>query len=452
MNLKLMTLGSALAISAAMAQEAPAVAAPAAEQAPAAEAPAAAPATDTTAAQAPAAEATATDSTAAQAPAAEPAAEQAAAPAPAAEPAPAAAPAAEPAAEPAADQASADKFNVLHGNTYNSAGNEAGAATMSSNLAVPSRMFGSKLFYVEPTLQTGVVSFGTETSTYFLGFDNSQKLGLLTAGFANKSFGVSVNAALGKEFTSTDDNNDSETSKTQAGDDFGAKAGFNLGAYELGVSVDWLTTDEENNWENKGGEYDEDFYDIAANVNLSNSPSGKNWFWSLGLDFLRHNLTTTSGSDTESDPDSYTSFTPYFNIGGTILSVANARVLIGLNTNIPVAIYDKIDGVRDNEMEIALTTAPNALAELTLADHWIINAGVTHTWVLLDYQSDKPKNGDEKSTFEFVTSQTLVQAGVRFQYNNYALEASVANGFYDDPLCGFAGDGMIASIGGFIFF
>lgn len=428
MNLKLLTLGTAIAVSAAMAQEAPVEAAPAAEQAPAAEVPAAEPAAE----PAPVAEA------------------------PAAEPAPVAeAPAAE--AQTAEAPANGDVFGVLHGNTYNAVGNEAGAATMQSNMNVPVRMAGSKLFYIEPTLQTGVVAFGSESSTYFLGFDNSQKLGLLTAGYANKAFGVSVNAALGKNFHSVDDDAETETSTTFAGDDLGAKAGFNLGAFELGVSVDWLTTADEKNNENKAGEHSEDFYDLSANVNLSNGPSGKNVFWSLGLDFLRHNVSTTEspkkGKETETiDPETYMSFTPYFNIGGTILSVANARVLLGLNTNIPVAIFDDIDEVRSNTMEIALTTAPNVLAELALADHWIINAGVTHTWVLFDYQGQKPEGGDKVTDFDFVTSSTVAQAGIRFQYNNYALEASIANTFYNNPLCGFGGDDMMASLGGFIFF
>lgn len=440
MNLKLLTLGTAVAISAAMAQtEAPAAvaepAAPAAEAAPATEA-------------APVAE-----------PAAEPAPVQEApapAPAPVAEPAPAPAPVAEaaPAAEPAAD---ADRFSVLHGNTYNSAGNEAGASTMSSNLSVPVRMFGSKLFYIEPTLKTGVVSFGSESTTFFLGFDDSDNLGLITAGFAKKNFGISIDASLGKSFTSIDDDDDTQNSSTEAGDDIGIKAGINLGAFELGLKADWLTVKTENNTETKDGEYDEDYYDLSANVNLSNGPSGKNVFWSAGLDFLRHNLEQTTspkkGKERKvTDEESFLGFSPYFNIGGTILKASNARVLIGLNTGIPVKIYDEIEGERSSKFDISLQTAPNVLGELALTDHWIINAGVTHTWDLVEFSSEKEDGEDKVTDLNFRSGKTSAQAGVRFQYTNYALEASIANGFYSNPLCGFAGDSMIASIGGFIFF
>ena len=457
MNLKLLTIGTAVAISAAMAQNAtqPAAeqaAAPAAEQ-PAAEQ-AAAPAAEQPAAEqaAPAEEA---------APAEQPA-EQVAAPAPEPEPAPAPAPAAEPAAEPAAPEAATaeaaapGRFDVLHGNSYNAVGNEAAAATIGGNMAIPVDMFGSKLVYVEPTLQTGAVAFGNEGTTYFLGFDNSAALGLLTAGFAKQSFGVSINASLGKIYTSTDNDAEDETYTTQPGDDIGLKAGFILGGYKLSASADWLTIREEKDQENKGGEYDEDFFDIAANLNLSNAPSGKNWFWSLGLDFLRHNLTTTTKPEkgkevTETDPESNLTFKPYFNIGGTILSVENARVLIGLNTNVPVIIYDDIENEREGALEVGLNTTPNILAELALTNCWIIHAGVGHTWTLFDYATVE-QNKTETSTITFHTNKTTVDTGIRFQYNNYALEANIAKNFYNDPLGGFNGDAMIASLGGFIFF
>ena len=463
MNLKLLTLGTAVAISAAMAQTAAPAAAPAAEQ-PAAAQQAAAPAEQPAAEQAAPAEQPA-EQAAEQAPAEQPAEQAAAAPAPAPapEPAPAPAPAAEPAAEPAAQETAAvssDRFNVLHGNSYNAVGNEAAAATVGGNMAVPVDMFGSKLVYIEPTLQTGVVAFGSASTTFFLGFDNSAELGLLTAGFAKKSFGLSINAALGNTLISKDDDDETETQITQPGDDLGLKAGFILGGYKLSASVDWLTIREETDTETKNREYDEDFFDLAANVNFSNAPSGKNWFWSVGLDFLRHNLTTTTKPNkgketTETDKESNLTFTPYFNIGGTILGVDNARVLIGLNSRLPVIVRDDIDNERESAVEFGLKTTPNILAELALTNNWIIHAGVAHTWTLFDYSTVEDiegKNKTQTTTSEFETNRTTVDTGIRFQYNNYALEANIAKNFYNDPLGGFNGDPMIASLGGFIFF
>jgi len=447
MNLKLLTLGTAVAISAAMAQNA-APAAPAQPAAqPAAAQPAAAPAEQPAAEQAaPAAEAAPAEQAAPAeeaAPAEQPA-EQVAAPAPA------------PEAAPAEEAAAPTRFDVLHGNSYNAVGNEAAAATIGGNMAIPVDMFGSKLFYVEPTLQTGAVAFGNEATTYFLGFDNSRDLGLLTAGLAKQTFGVSVRASLGKTFTNVDDNADTETSTTQPGDDIGASAGFILGGYKLAVSADWLTIAEDNDVETKNNEKDDHFFDISANVSLSNAPSGKNVFWSVGLDFLRHNLTSTNkpkgGKEvTETDPNSHLLFSPYFNIGGTILSAENARILIGLNTELPIIIYDDIDDERESAMEFGLNTTPNILGELALTNCWIIHAGVAHTWTLFDYATETVGK-TETSEITFYTSKTTVDTGIRFQYNNYALEANIAKNFYNDPLGGFNGDPMIASLGGCLIF
>ena len=448
MNLKLLTIGTAVAISAAMAQNAtPAPAAQPAEQ------PAAQPVAE---APAPAEDQQAVEAAPAEQPA-EPAIVAEPAPAPAPEPAPVAEPAPAPAPAPeAAAPASSDRFNVLHGNSYNAVGNEAAASTIAGNMGIPVDMFGSKLFYVEPTLQTGVVSFGNESSTYFLGFDNSRDLGLLTAGIAMQSFGVSINASLGKTLSNLDDEADTQNYKTEPGDDIGLKAGLLLGGYKLGFLIDWLTIDEEKDSESDAVEYDEDFFDISANVVFSNAPSGKDVFWSVGLGFLRHNLTTTtkpkSGKEvTETNPDSYLKFSPYFNIGGTILSVENARVLLGLNTNLPVFIYDDIDDERESKTEFGLKTTPNILGELALTNCWIIHAGAAHTWTVFDYRSEKVGKS-KPSEVEFKTNKTTVDTGVRFQYNNYALEANIAKNFYTDPLGGFNGDDMIASLGGFIFF
>ena len=146
---------------------------------------------------------------------------------------------------------------------------------------------------------------------------------------------------------------------------------------------------------------------------------------------------------------------PYFNVGGTILSAENARILIGLNTELPVLIYDDIDEERESAMEFGINTTPNILGELALTNCWIIHAGVAHTWTLFDYATSTAIDGKDKtksSKFTFYTNKTTVDTGIRFQYNNYALEANVAKNFYNDPLGGFNGDPMIASLGGFIFF
>lgn len=448
MNLKLLTLGTAVAVSAALAQtEAPVAEAPV-EQAPVAEAPAeAAPVAEAPAEAAPVAEAPAEAAPVAEAPAeAAPVAE-----APVAEPA-------APVAEAPAAEASSSIFDVLHGNTYNSVGNEYGSSSVSSNLAAPHRMFGLNMVYIEPTIETGLVSFAfSESMTAFIGFDHSGDLGLLQAGLATQSFGFYLQAGMDHAWSSIDDDgNEVSDSKTGAGDDFGATASFLLGGYDLSVNVDWLTTKDQFSEETDNREFTQNFWDLSANINLGNSPSNPKIGWSIGLDFLRHNMTAATepkkGKEkTESDLSSHFNISPYFNMGGTILSTSNARVLLGLNTQLPFYLFDEIENVREGYFGMALQTSPNILAELALGQWFIAYAGVTHQWTVFSMETLTEGDVDEFG-IAINTDATVVDAGLRFQYSNYALEASLTKKFFSDPLCGFNGDSMVASIGGFIFF
>ena len=89
--------------------------------------------------------------------------------------------------------------DILHGNAYNSVGNEAAASTIGGNVGFPHFMHGSKLVYFDVTQQQGVVAFG-DSWTYFLSFDNNEDMGLLTAGIAFGKFGVSIDYSMGKSW------------------------------------------------------------------------------------------------------------------------------------------------------------------------------------------------------------------------------------------------------------
>ena len=137
MNIKLVSIVSALAISAAVAQdyddeyeEAPAAAAESTQEEASEPEPAPAPA--------PAAPAVADDED--EAPVAK--TEEVAAP---------------------AEQAKG--LDVLHGHAYNTVGNEAAASTVRGNMAVPYKMAGAKLFYVEPTDKYGALALGSGSMT-----------------------------------------------------------------------------------------------------------------------------------------------------------------------------------------------------------------------------------------------------------------------------------------------
>ena len=382
---------------------------------------------------------------------------------------------------------------MLRGNAYNNVGNQAAASTVADVLGSPYQMAGKKFVYLEPTNNFAAVSFGTGL-TKFLAFDNSQGLGLATVGVANSAFGVAVSYALGKQWTSSEVTSANrkttqDESAVTGGDRVDLVFAMPIGGLDLTLNGSWITyqreigsTTEVKTVNNKvKDERDEDFWNILGGAMVSNTPSAKNLAWSAGATFFRHeNFTERKHSDKENSdnnyktevtgPDAYISVTPRFNIAGTILSASNARVLLGLNTRAPLVFYDEIkekaefaddDVNKDNYFTMGVYTAPNIFAELGLGNCWMVFGGASYDWALFtmrngefieDYKDKDNKETTKTTIISMATGVATVQAGARFQYSNFALEATIANGFYNDPLTGFNGGDMIANLGAFINF
>ena len=326
-HLLLIALGLAASVQA---QNAPAAAQPAPAAVPVAEpAPAAAPVAEPAPAADPAAPAAVAEPAPATVPVAEPApAAEPAAPAAVAEPAPDSADAsnttetvaaaesapaadstavepapvatADSAAVAATDSLAKDSSNVakapvnklgdiLHGNAYNTVGNEAAASTIGGNVGFPHFMFGSKLAYFDPIEQQGVVAFG-DSWTYFLSFDNNDDadLGLLTAGIAFQKFGASLDYSLGKAWRWTDhaDGTDETERSSTAGSVVGANFSLNLGSFDILLSGHYATPYGNHFLDQTDSEIEDDAW--AAQGYLGVSYSGDVYYWTLGVEGVRN--------------------------------------------------------------------------------------------------------------------------------------------------------------------
>ena len=362
---------------------------------------------------------------------------------------------------------STPNFDVLRSRAYNIVENQAAAATIADNLGKPHEMHGSKLVYLEPSLEYAAVAFG-ETNTYFLSFQNTTgSHGLVSAGLATAAFGVEIYAAIGKTWTLRDESNrDYSESNVEAGDEIGAIYSMGLGDLDLTVSADWLTTSYESstntdvNSSKNHFENEKDYWDLRVKAAVSNTPrKNKVFAWSAGLSFLRHNLTERTLDEDEetlkASLDSRIEIEPSFNVGLEILKANNARVLLGLNTRIPFAIFDNIENkknyTRRDHLSVGVITRPNILAELALNDNWLLFGGASYRWNVFAteylYEADSDINA-----FAMKSGTVNVDAGVRFQYKNYAVEAAINNAFFNNPLAGFNGNTFIANFGGFIHF
>ena len=441
MNIKLISVAAALAVSAAVAQdyddeyeeEAPAAAAESAQEeedeAPAAPAPApAAPAIEDEREEAPVA-----------------------------------------AVESAPAEAPSGALSVLHGNAYNMVGNEAAAATIGGDMDAVYKMAGRKLIYVEPSDQYGALSLASGSMTYLLAFDNSEKLGMLTAGIATKGFGVAVDVALDKRFYSNEQKaanfkSTADTTTTGRGDYLAARVGVLLGGMDLTARVSWLTYKNENDWENDNGnaktEHDEDWWNLGARVALSNGPSAKSLAWSAGLAFARHSDWTkdTQGNTSVevTGENAYTHIEPFFNLGLPVITAANANVFVGLNTFVPIRIYDEIkEGTgeatkKNNRNAFGLITSPNILGEMALTENWIVFGGANYAWNVFTREGKTIEQGaaeDNTSIITMKTGSTYANAGLRFQYQNFTAEASVA-----DELDSQSWSGLVGHLGVFLTF
>ena len=405
--------------------------------------------------------------------------------APAAEaPAPAPAPAAAPAAE---DTASAKRVKPMRGIAYNRVSNPAADATIQDNIQKPYKMAGAKLVYMEPTSSYSAVAFG-EGSTKFISFEQFSTLGLATAGIANKSFGASISYALGKEIemTTTRDAYEQNTENTyavSANDIIRVRFAMPLGAFDLNATAYWLTYQNQVSTfeEDKDAdgttteEVDNDFWDLGAAVFVSNDPSAKRVFWNAGVNFTRHEnayqrerksgSTKTTTETTGKEAHLY--IQPSLNIGGTVLQSKLARVLLGLNTRIPLVFYDEFEDKsnknKDSYFTMGVYTTPNIFAELKLGNCWKIFGAANYIWnvfsmedeeFITDYNDELDIVKNNATHIQMRTGATNVNLGARFQYSNFALEASIENTFYSNPFRGFADENtnFIANIGGFIYF
>lgn len=450
MNFKLMPIAISIALSAAVAQESSeTTAAPAEETAVAESTKNEVPAPEATASEPQAAassEATAVEASKVEATVAEATAEQA--------------------LDAVSDTAKAN-FDILRGRAYNFyTANQAAAYTIADKIAKPHEMAGSKLVYLEPSLDYAALAFG-DNSTYFVSLQNKYDLGLLTAGYANKSFGAEVYAAIGKTWRLTDGSNrDSSTATVNAGDLIGAVYSMPLGNLDLTVNAYWLTTTTERSTEEDisstkvHNEREQDYWDINLTGTVSNTPAAEKKFsWSAGAQLLRHNRTETVVDDddetTRATLDSRWEVSPFFNFGLPILSTNNARVLIGTNTNITFQIYDdiatKVTETRKDHIAMGIYTSPNILAELALSDNWLVFGGASYLWKVFATEYLYESRSDILG-FGMESGKVAVNAGARFQYKNFALEAAINDVIFNNPLAGFNNNAIIARLGGFIHF
>lgn len=349
-----------------------------------------------------------------------------------------------------APKAEAKGLDVLHGNAYNLVGNEGGAATIGSNMASLYKMAGSNLIYIEPSGEQGVLALTMGGITFFGGLSNSNvqgsDVGILTVGASLGAMGFGLDFGIDKNWHSEEtNNNESSTSTYGAGDIMALKFGMNFGALDLAANLFWVNFADEEDTETAAQEITNDRWDLGLSVTVSNSPVAKNIFWSAGLGIMKRvNTTETEAGNNNTEvthEDDHLLIQPNFNVAFPIFSNENSQVLAGLNTRLPLRFYDVND-----RFTMELYTSPNVLAEIVLNENWILSAGATYDWCVFGHSGAEQGNTDISDNY-MKTSHTMANAGVRFNYKNLIVEATVA-----DALGSSAWAGLVGQLGLFLTF
>lgn len=356
---------------------------------------------------------------------------------------------------------SLNDFSKLHGNAYNTVGNEGAFATVGTNMRTPHTMNGQNLVYFEPSLEYGLVSF-TKGNTYFLALDNSGKVGLMTLGMAMGGMGFSLDLGLGKTFASSETGGvESSGSAIALGDDIGLRFSMPLGGLSFSAHLEWLTIADQVSTETEtpAAETNANYWDFLLEAEISNASSAKDLFWTGGASILRRNLTEESittgppaATVNATDPNSHIEVAPYFNVAMKVLGNDRARVLVGSNNTLGIQMFDKITNVTDGTIEFGLFLAPNIFAEIALTKNWMFFGGASHNLNLFTFSSEEFPGNSSSSVLQMLTEQTVVEIGTRFQWKSIALEASLADTFLENPFSTFNGGALAANLGAFIYF
>ena len=347
-------------------------------------------------------------------------------------------------------------FTVLHGNAYNRVENEAAGDNVNGLLSKSlTKMAFNKFFYIEPSGEMGVVSLGG----FFGAMDISGQLGRATLGYATPVFAVEARIGLGQIKTDT---KNAEVKETIEGDDWGLTLSATLGGYSVTLAGDWTTFANETSTDpKKGPEVEQRYRDLDASLIVTDGPSAQKHFWSAGVAFNRHEDEMEVGETLVGDSlSSNITIVPVFNYGVPVLRASYANVYMGVNSALPITIFDKAD-MRDTTSgklkEVSLKTVglsltPNILGEVLLTESLMLFGEASYTWEAFRYVDSKTPY-DDVEIKKSVSDKVDASMGFRYQYKNWAAcEFAFGDSFFTDTKSIFNGEGVFVSFGGFIYF
>lgn len=346
--------------------------------------------------------------------------------------------------------------------------NEAAAATVAGEMAMPHKMVNRNFAYFEPVDEEGVVSFG-KNITYFFAFDNSKHLALVSAGLAMSRFGVLLQAAVGKKWSYVDNDNSGaeETIKgTEAGTAVGGTVSAKLAGLDFALKLGYEHPEGELSVQGGDVENEAEIWNLGGKFLVSRA--GKSVSWTAGIGVARYNSKNTrtersifeqngkyyiaTSTTHTTDSTARVEVVPEFNIGWAVLKQEKGRVFMGVNTEIPLMAFDRIEGVCSRHNEYAMTVTPNILGEVMLGKYVVAFGSASHQWDLIRYRDSYIGDVSTK-TMDISSGITTANVGLRLEYEMAAIEMAFTKQFLSNPFGSFSTtEEMATSIGMFINF
>ncbi|MDR2732320.1 MAG: hypothetical protein LBB36_03785 [Fibromonadaceae bacterium] len=332
-------------------------------------------------------------------------------------------------------------FDVLRGHAYNPYANVGAASNVGDLITFPSDIDGNKFFYVSPTEYLGYTAFGLAGGSVLLGLDNSKggNLSALILGYATPVFGVALDYSISKEWESA---KKYSQRTTNPGDNIGIYFSMPFGLY---ANASWFTYQTSSSTDNDGDVTKVDYSDIEINAGFRGNLSTLSYDAHLNLFRTGGSITAPNG-DKFVQPGTYSAVTLGFDLGYTALQNDEARVIVGLNDRLGMVFYDKAGDTYKGDNDMLIILQPNILGEVVLFENWLAFAGASHS--LQFWFGDQDADSQTHRTQIYHDNGTDAFVGMRYQKTKWALEAQVSA----NPFAAFAGNNILANIGGFIHF
>jgi len=317
----------------------------------------------------------------------------------------------------------------LRGFAYNPYGTLGAAPTIADILQKPSDIYEHKFVYVSPEFGSGYSAFDLAGGSALLGFDQS-----LMLGYAKSFYGLFLSVSPQK------------LCKLKYEDNYECSSNQNIDmnfSVPIGSSILYAYTGKTTTSGYDGD--DDDILKQESSVKKAyiGITGGNRLIWDLKFSFDSYKTSSyrymygEDFLDITNDTSDTTDMKFLFSFGYKVLQSDKLKFIVGLNNEFSYSDFDNY--------YLQAIISPNFLGEMALTKHLIAFVGASYS-----ISSYVLYNGyDEIETFSIDNYEPGAYAGLRYEYNNWAVETRLQSDTFGEL---FNGNNPFIALGVFFFF